>query len=527
MQMMPSRPDKRENRSLPLTFLVTLVILAIAGCGDSGNGTPTAKSPSPRKNTQAKVEASGKSNLPTVRPGQFEPKAITTSKLPTPKLDERRSLADLANQDDGGDGGAAAKKPIVLTVTPRGKRLPIDDTKAAVAGIRKLIGKHLTLYTDVPPSPEVDELPAAFDAAVPLWCKYFEVDPMNAMDWHMTGFVIQEKARFQGAGMLPDDLPPFINGFQRGRYVWLYGQPTAYYRRHLLLHEGTHAFMDLIVGGLGPPWYAEGMAELLGTHQWQDGELTLAYMPRQKTETPGWGRIKIVKDELAAGNGMMPANILEYGPQAHLRNEPYGWCWALAAFFDSDPRTQKAFRELRKKIRTEDITQWFRQQVQDDWADLSEDWQVFVMNIDYGYDIARSVIVRKTAQAVPASGATATISADRGWQSTGILLTAGTTYRIDATGQYQVAETSEIWWCEPGGVTIHYFQGRPLGLLLGAVRDHSQPLEGMSPLVKPRPIGLGTTLEPEVSGTLYLKINESPAELGDNQGQITVRVQVQ
>jgi hypothetical protein len=381
------------------------------------------------------------------------------------------------------------------------------------------------LYTDVPAIPEVDELPAVFDAAVPLWCEYFEVDPMDATDWHMTGFVIRERARFQGAGMLPDDLPPFSNGFQRGRHLWLYDQPTAYYRRHLLLHEGTHAFMDLIVGGLGPPWYAEGMAELLGTHQWQEGKLTLAHMPGQKTETPGWGRIKIVKDQLADGNGMMPDDIMRYGPQAHLRNEPYGWCWALTAFFDSHPRTQDAFRELRKKIRTADLTQWFRQQVEDDWGDLSEDWQVFVMNIEYGYDIARSAIVRKSAQAVPPSGATATIAADRGWQSTGIRLAAGSTYRLDATGRYQIAETSKIWWCEPGGVTIHYYQGRPLGVLLGAVRDHSQPLKGLSPLVKPQTIGLGTTIRPRHDGTLYLKINESAAELSDNQGQITLRVQ--
>jgi hypothetical protein len=371
----------------------------------------------------------------------------------------------------------------------------------------------------------VDDLPDAFDAAVPLWCKYFEVDPVNIMGWHMTGFVMQEKARFQGAGMLPADLPPFANGFQRGRYLWLYDQSTAYYRRHLLLHEGTHAFMDLILGGYGPPWYAEGMAEFLGTHQWQEGKLTLRYMPRQKTETPGWGRIKIVKDELAKGNGKWPDDIMNYGPQAHLRNEPYGWCWALAAFFDSHPRSQKAFRALRTRIRTADLTQWFKQQVQEDWADLSEDWQVFVMNIEYGYDIARSAIVRKTAQAIPPSGATATIAADRGWQSTGILLTQGSTYDVGATGRYQVAETSKIWWCEPGGVTIHYYQGRPLGTLLGAVRDDTMPLRGSTPLVAPEAIGLGRTFTPQSNGTLYLKINESAADLSDNQGQITVRVQ--
>ncbi len=525
MQIMNSQSDKCVRPLLPFTLVVSLAVVAIAGCGDGGDGTRTAESRKPPKKTQAAAKSTAKPKQSASGTRQFDSPPAVTSKLPTPKLDETRSLADLLDEDPGDDPDAATAKPVVLTVTPRGKNLPIDDTKAAVAGIRKLTGKHLTLYTDVPPSPEVDDLPDAFDAAVPLWREYFRVPPAGVTGWHMTGFVMQEKSRFQGAGMLPADLPPFPNGFQRGRYLWLYDQSTAYYRRHLLLHEGTHAFMDLIVGGLGPPWYAEGMAELLGTHQWQDGKLTLAYMPREKTETPGWGRIKIVKDELAAERWMMPDDIMKYGPQAHRRNEPYGWCWALAAFFDSHPRTKKVFPLLRGRIRTTNLTQWFRQQVQDDWAFLYEDWQLFIENIEYGYDIERSAIVRKTAQAVPPSGATATIAADRGWQSTGILLTKGSNYRIDAAGRYQLAETSKIWWCEPGGVTIHYYQERPLGVLLGAVRDDTEPLREWTPLLEPGTIGLGKSFAAQSTGTLYLKINESAADLSDNQGEIIVRVQ--
>ena len=42
-----------------------------------------------------------------------------------------------------------------------------DDARIKSGGIRQLEGQHLTLYTDVPSSPEVDRLPAVFDAAVP------------------------------------------------------------------------------------------------------------------------------------------------------------------------------------------------------------------------------------------------------------------------------------------------------------------------------------------------------------------------
>jgi len=203
---------------------------------------------------------------------------------------------------------------------------------------------------------------------------------------------MQEKNRFVGAGMLPADLPPFPNGYQRGKCLWVYNQAHGYYRRHLLLHEGTHAFMDHFLGALGPPWYAEGMAELLGTHRWQDGQLTLGYVPKDKTETPGWGRVKIIKDEAAAGRARMPAAIMDYGPTAHQRNEPYGWCWGLATFLDAHPRCQEAFRQLRGMVRKPELTDWFRQQLQADWPDINEEWQLFVMNLDYGYDVGREAI---------------------------------------------------------------------------------------------------------------------------------------
>ena len=423
---------------------------------------------------------------------------------------------------------AASESPAAVSVSAAQEgaaaELLIDDNQAAAAGIRKLAGKHLALYTDVLPGPEIDDLTAAFDAAVPLWCQYFEIPAERAADWRLTGFLMQEKNRFVGTGMLPAELPPFPNGYQRGKSLWVYNQAHGYYRRHLLLHEGTHAFMDHFLGALGPPWYAEGMAELLGTHRWQDGQLTLGYVPKDKTETPGWGRVKIIKDEAAAGRGLMPAAIMDYGPTAHQRNEPYGWCWGLATFLDAHPRCREAFRQLRGMVRKPEFTDWFRQQLQADWPDINEEWQLFVMNLDYGYDVGREAIVRKSAQPLPPEGATATIIADRGWQSTGIRLEAGAKYRLAAKGRYQIGKSSDIWWCEPGGITLHYNQGRPLGLLLGAVRDDTQPLAGLTPLARPEVVGLETTLTVRTPGTLYLKVNESAAGLSDNAGQIVIRI---
>jgi hypothetical protein len=61
-------------------------------------------------------------------------------------------------------------------------------------------------------------------------------------------------------------------------------------------------------------------------------------------------------------------------------------------------------------------------------------------------------------------------------------------------------------------------------MLLAAISDESQPLAGSSPLTRPEPIGLGTEIEFAEAGTLFLRINDSPAELADNDGELVVRI---
>lgn len=400
-----------------------------------------------------------------------------------------------------------------------------DDGKIAAAGIRKLTGKHLILYTDLPETvADVQLLPQVFDAAVPLWAKYFDVDPAKLADWQVAAYVMESKARFEGAGLYTLDLPEFPNGFQKGSQFWLFDQPSDYYRRHLLLHEGTHAFMNRWLGGAGPPWYMEGIAELLGTHQWDGKQLTLGYNPPDKTLVPYWGRVKIVRDEWAAHRGMTLPDIFRYDNQAHLKNEAYGWCWAATAFLNDHPNTRDVFQELRHdtKDRSIDFSKRFSERLKPDWPNIAEDWQLYVINLDYGYDISRAAIVRLPAQPLAAGGATIKVAADRYWQSTAVQLEAGQTYELTATGRYSLAREPKPWWSEPGGITLEYHQGKPLGILLAAVNDPSLSDNGITPLANPAVIGLKSKITPMKTGTLYLCLNDSPAKLADNQGSATV-----
>jgi hypothetical protein len=399
-------------------------------------------------------------------------------------------------------------------------------------GFRQLEGRHLTLVTDLPAKEDLDDLPQVFDAAFPQWCRYFGLDPAQFAAWHVTGYLMKSQQRFQQAGYWQADLPPFPNGYSVGKQFWIFDQTSPYYRRHLLLHEGVHSFMNMLIGGAGPPWYMEGMAELLATHRWQDGQLTVGRFPTSSREVLQLGRIEIIQDAAAAGHVRSLADILALRGSASIDRDAYGWTWGLTAFLDGHPRYRERFRSLPALLRTAEFEAGFRQLFADDWPQLVSEWFAFVANIDYGYDFERMAIDFRAGSPLDADDSRIKINADRGWQSSAVRLEAGKTYELSATGRYQVAKSPAIWWCEPGGVTIRYYHGQPLGILLATVVADDAPKTTETvvvdptadPWATPTAIGLQATLSPAQDGTLYLRINESAADLADNFGNLEIVV---
>jgi hypothetical protein len=400
----------------------------------------------------------------------------------------------------------------------------VDEERVRAAGIRKLVGQHSTLYTDLPAGAETDGLTADFDRAYTQWCKYFGQSPRRDPPWRVTACVIEDKQKFVRVGLMPKDLPPFLQAYFRGNRLWVYEQPSAYYRRHLLLHEGTHAFMNTHLGSCGPPWYKEGMAELLATHAIEDGHVSLNHFPADAEEVPDWGRIRLVRDALAAGRRLTMDEVLGYGSQAHVEVEPYGWCWAAAAFLDGHPRYRERFRQLPAHVKAADFDHQVRKLFAADWPQLAEEWQLFVEQLDFGYDFQREAIDFRPGKPLPRTGATVEVAADSGWQSSGVELEAGSTYRLRASGRYQVGNQPRPWWSEPDGVTIRYWHGQRLGALLAAVHPEPFDPQSTSALASPVLVGAEGTIRPTKSGTLYLRINDSPADLADNAGNVEVRV---
>jgi hypothetical protein len=410
---------------------------------------------------------------------------------------------------------------------------PIDEARAESAGIRKLTSKHLVLYTDAPNSPAVDRLPEDFDKAVPRWAAYFSIDPAKTDNWQPRAFLVADGRRFAALGLLPPGHEEFENGISIDSQIWLREQPTDYYRRHLLLHEGTHAFMTAFLRGCGPGWYMEGTAELLGTHRIdpQTGELTLGVMPRSRDEVPMLGRVKLIHDAIADHRTLTFPAVMALEGRKQLGNEAYAWCWAAAKFLDSHPRYRDRFRQLRTIVQDENFNDIVRQKYAKDWADLNAEWQAYIATLDYGFDFERMAINFETGKPLGGHAHTKTIVADHGWQSSGARLEAGKSYDITAAGRYQIAEEQRDgvtipWSCEPGGVTIDYHDGRPLGILLGAIDSRDKSATGAGPtFANPTVIGLRATLKPTVSGTLYLRVNDSASKLDDNRGRVSVKIE--
>lgn len=401
-----------------------------------------------------------------------------------------------------------------------------DEADLRALGIRNLEGQHITLYTDLPSSPEVDELPAVFDAAVPQLEKYFELPAKTLDKWKVRASVMKNADAFRRAGLFPADLPAFLHGFARKRDLWAYDQPSDYYRRHLLLHEGVHALMAEFLKGMGPPWYAEGMAELLATHRWKDGKLDLKIFPASAEEVPMWGRVKVLREAVAAKEILTLDQIFAYDNTAHRVVPPYAWSWAAATFFESHPKYAKAFAELRQKAKGDDAVFYkeFRAVLAEDMPLLAHEWQSFVSEADYGCVVDRTYVAPAAKRPVGAGGIKLDLQADRGWQSTGAQIEAGTTYAIHVTGRYVIRTAPTKWESEPQGVTVHYHRGRPLGMILGAVLDESAPPQPMSAFVTGVPLGNGLEFTAKNSGILWLRVNEPAGGLADNQGQFTVEI---
>ncbi|HUG92171.1 MAG TPA: hypothetical protein VML55_15125 [Planctomycetaceae bacterium] len=498
---------------LKVTCASSFLLVSLAGCADS-----------------ARPDAASTTRPPAAAaPGDRDPRNATPhAQLPRP-------AAPATPVNDAPDASPPAAIDAVQTVYRRSDDRPRhDDAALAERGIHAYESRRLKLYTDIDPD-LARPLPAVIDAAYDEWVRYFGPLPPDreGTEYQMTGCIMSDRALFRETGLLPSDLAEFPNGRHWNARFWMHNQPFDYYRRHLMIHEATHCFMTAArsMQGLSPVWYFEGMAELFGTHRIDpDGTIRFRVMPDNPGEVADYvrnlGRIEAIQTAVGERRGKSLVAALNIDRGDFSNNEAYAWSWAVCKLLDAHPAYRERFRRLGEQLTPRAFQYAFSESFDADRSDLGAAWTLFVHGLQHGFDIERaSVEFRAGTPLVGAERRQFSVAADRGWQSSGVRVEAGRTYVLVATGRVTLAGAPKPWISEPQGISIRYFRGRPLGQLLASVRSVADEAGGdAASMLDVVPIGRGLELEPPVTGTLYLRVNDSWSELADNQGDFQVEV---
>lgn len=426
----------------------------------------------------------------------------------------------------------------------------VDPKRAADRGVRKLESRHLTLWTDLPESTGIDTLPDLFDQAVPQYASWFQVPMEQIRDWKPVGCVLRSAETFRALRLLPESLPRFTDGYSVYDALWCYEQESQWYQRNLLFHEGVHCFMVEFFGGCGAPWYMEGLAELLAAFRLDDGKLTLGVIPTlsntfvgtdavSRTDAVpapdaslGWGRIRLLQELVRNGKRRSLCGVMRLAPELFDPREAYSWCWATATLLANDPDSREIFRLMANEVQNLDFTAEFLRRLGEETLErLEAEWYVLLTDLEYGMDVTRMRVgFGGETEPVPTDAwAKRTVFANRGWTPTGLRVETGEVIRCVARGQVRLSRESVVVdgesvdvMSEPNGISIHYYRGRPLGRLILAIASVDQ-LEGFdgSEWIS---IGTGVVVPIRRTGEIFLKVNDSAADLADNDGTFEVAI---
>ena len=418
------------------------------------------------------------------------------------------------------------------------ERLPVVAIEPLVAsarraGLRVLEGHRLVLVTDRPEraGDGVAELPAIFDQAFATWCDHYSIEAADTGDWQALGCLVVDLERFRAAGLLPVDIPSFANGFCDRNRFWLMDQSNPAYRRHLLLHEGVHAFTTTLRNLATPVWYTEGAAEYLATHRLEraaDGtpRFVATPIPDRPEDVEQLGRIEAIQELRATGRCPAIEDVLAQPVTDHSAIANYASSWAAVALLANHPTTAAAFAELERGQLGPNLNEQLGALPAWQADRTARDFDAFTDGLDYGWDFSRMAI-DWTAGPLLAAPRKLAVAADRGWQNAGASLAAGAEYALAAHGRVGLGSFADPasgratpLESEPAGISLEWYRGRPIGRLLVAQWGVDQP--GRRPRFVVVAEGDASEFTARFDGPVYLRVNDSPRGLTDNTGGYSV-----
>ena len=305
-------------------------------------------------------------------------------------------------------------------------------------------------------------------------------------------------------------------------------QPSEYYTRHLLLHEGVHSLAFAQFGGAGPTWFMEGSAELLATHHGQAASTQINKIPKNRESAPYWGRFKLMDQLRQAGDVPTIESVMLYPPSLSGNVATYSWSWGAAMLMSAYPDYRPA---LLAAARNGQQTgpgfnrQFYRQISQRKWPVVAARWRILCNDLDYGFEWSRERVAISEADPLwDEQPLRITVPADRGWQSAGVRFSPGARLLVRGSGQIVLDSQPKPWISHPSGVTIRYHRGRPLGQLLACVLPNAPAAGDRVAPLQVVAVEERATLSIDEHCWLLLRVNDHVGDLGNNRGVFDVTI---
>lgn len=389
-------------------------------------------------------------------------------------------------------------------------------------------GQYIHLTTDIASTEEAEILVASFDAAIPQWAEFWNLDKESLTDFKVEACVIRNKANFNQSGLIPATVPNFPFGYAIGNQVWVLAQQSEYYTRHLLLHEGIHSLAYHLFKGAGPTWFQEGTAELLATHHGAGRDIKINRIPLSREDAPYWGRFKRMGQSTESGEVPSFNAVLGYQPNLTGDVATYSWSWAACMILSSYPEYRSAF--ITAAERGQETGPVFNRELQSSlgkqWPILAARWRIACHDLDYGFDWQREQ-VKLSAKDPLWNGDDLQIQVrpDQGWQSCGVRIPRGAKLRISAEGKITLADQPKAWISQPQGITFQYHRGRPLGQLQFCLLPNANDPQAkrIEPLKTQGVVDQPLVNVSEYSWLLF-RINDECGKRADNRGSYQVSI---
>ncbi len=474
-----------------------------AGCSEDGSNRETQVAPTSVSDDTP--VAKPKANPKLLSPTSAEPAS------PSLEIEEQTAAAE-----------------IVRHRTPQPDP-QINPTRLAAAGIHVLESERLILLTDRDPE-SVREIPSLADALYDVLeqqCGKLRPAPSGA-SFRAVGCLMADTERFQDAGLVPNTVLDMRHGEQTGYRFWARDQKTAYYRRHLVLHEFVHAYMTIDTAQDDVPsrWFMEGAAEFFATHFASADPPEFGVIPTSFEGFEDWGRISAIRrrrndrptEEIGFQGFPSLDDVFNENTGQGGEDGKYSWWWALSWMLSEHPEYSASWNKLCHCRGAVEFQQEMSELMDTQGTRLRTDWLLFVESLSESFDHERSFPIHRP---VATAGRTEiSLLADRGWQDTGRELMPGELVSLSCSGQCVLNETTGPWIAEPNGITLEYNQGCPIGEVVAVLVTGSG--NAVSRRIK---IGLSGHITATQPSRLWLQINDDAGQRSNNSGAYVVSIQ--